>query len=296
MFGSTKRIGGYSLEKWRYRIMDDHTAVFEALHEAQKNGEPVALATVVSTQGSMPRHAGSKLIIYANGATVGTIGGGAMESRVIETALAAIADGKTRLESYTLNSIEDGDPGICGGSAQIFIEPIGIVPTLLVIGGGHCGVELAQLGKWMGYHVVLSDDRPEYCNEVHTPGLDRYVICKSGDIVEHVDINDRTYVAAVTRGLPVDINLIPALLKTNTPYIGLIGSRRRWAITVKALTETYDVSEAELTRIHAPIGLEIQAETPKEIAISVIAEITMIRRGGDGKPMRQIDEVKAETN
>jgi xanthine dehydrogenase accessory factor len=276
--------------------MDDHTAVFEALHEAQKNGEPVALATVVSTQGSMPRHAGSKLIIYANGATVGTIGGGAMESRVIETALAAIADGKTRLESYTLNSIEDGDPGICGGSAQIFIEPIGIVPTLLVIGGGHCGVELAQLGKWMGYHVVLSDDRPEYCNEVHTPGLDRYVICKSGDIVEHVDINERTYVAAVTRGLPVDINLIPALLKTNTPYIGLIGSRRRWAITVKALTETYDLSEAELTRIHAPIGLEIQAETPKEIAISVIAEITMIRRGGDGKPMRQIDEVKAETN
>jgi len=266
---------------------DDHKAVYEALHQAQTASQAVALATVVSTQGSMPRHAGSKLLIYVDGKTVGTVGGGSMESLVIKTAQAVIKEGQPRLETYTLNNIEDGDPGICGGTAQIFIEPIIPAPRLLVIGGGHCGAELAQLGKWLGYRVILNDDRPEYCNETYVSGLDGYVVCKPEDILDHVRIDENTYVAAVTRGLPIDINLLPKLLETHAAYIGLIGSQRRWALTATALRETYALTDADLERIHSPIGLELQAETPKEIAISIMAEITMLRRGGTGEMMKR---------
>jgi xanthine dehydrogenase accessory factor len=272
---------------------DDHKDVYQALMQAQTSGEPVALVTIVSTQGSMPRHAGSKILVRPDASTVGTIGGGALEAQVIKEALAALADGQTRLQDYRLNSLDDGDPGICGGTAQIFIEPVRVPPKLLVIGGGHCGRELAELGKWLGYRVILSDDRPEFCSEEYVPGLDAYVLCPPGEIAEQIRIDANTYVAAVTRGMPIDLPLIPALLQTDAPYIGVIGSRRRWALTVRALQEEYGLSQAQLARVRAPIGLELEAETPREIALSIMAEITMLRRGGTGQPMRWIGEVDA---
>jgi xanthine dehydrogenase accessory factor len=276
---------------WRSAV-DDTRAVFEALLEAQNNGEIVALATVVSVKGSTPRHEGSKMLVRADGSIVGTVGGGAMESLAIKEALAALADGNTRMPSYTLNDLAAGDPGVCGGTVQIFIEPIGVSPTLLVIGGGHVGKALADLGKWMGYRVLLSDDREAFCNPEYAPGLDGYLVCKPAELPARVRIDAQTYVAAVTRGLPVDINLLPALLGTNAAYIGLIGSRRRWALTIQALIRERDLSEAQLARVHAPIGLELQAETPKEIAISIMAEITMVRRGGTGKMMKWMGAVE----
>lgn len=270
---------------------DDNSAVYAALAAAHQDQTAVALATVIQTQGSMPRHAGSKMLVRMDGTVVGTVGGGAMEARVIEEALAALRDGETRLRSYILNNLDDGDPGICGGSAQIFIEPVGYLPTLLVIGGGHVGKALAELGKWSGYRVILSDDREAYCNPEYVTGLDQYVVCKPSEIVQCVTITAHTYIAAVTRGLPVDLELIPTLLATEAGYIGLIGSRRRWALTVKALAERFGLTLAQLSRIHAPIGLELEAETPQEIALSIMAEITMIRRGGTGQPMRWIEQV-----
>jgi xanthine dehydrogenase accessory factor len=263
-------------------MSDEARAVYEALSKAAEEGTPSALATVIQTQGSMPRHVGSKMLVYEDGQIVGTIGGGAMESQVIAAAKEVIRTGQARTESYTLNSLEAGDPGICGGTALIFIEAVAIAPTLLVIGGGHVGKALAELAKWMGYRVVLSDDRAEFCNESYVTGLDDYLVCKPSEITEKVLISKQTYVAAVTRGLPVDETLIPALLKTDAAFIGLIGSRRRWAITAKKL----ELSEIDLKRIHAPIGLELEAETPKEIALSIMAEITMLRRGGTGQPMQ----------
>ncbi len=266
--------------------MDENRAVYAALLEAQDQGTAAALATVIRVQGSVPRHEGSKMLVYADKTYVGTVGGGALESLVIGEAVAALADGQTRRQTYTLNDLAAGDPGICGGTVEVFIEAVATAPTLLVIGGGHVGKALAQLGKWMDYRVILSDDRPEFCNAEYLPGLDGYVVCKPSAIVEQARIDKQTYVAAVTRGLPVDIDLIPALLATEAGYIGLIGSQRRWAITAKALREQHGVSDEQLARIHAPIGLELQAETPKEIALSIFAEITMLRRGGSGKPMR----------
>ncbi|MBZ0278578.1 MAG: XdhC family protein [Anaerolineae bacterium] len=270
--------------------MDDDRAVYEALVTAQQRGDVLALATVVSVQGSVPRHAGSKMLVRPDGSILGTVGGGRLESQVILESQAAIQDGKTRLKSYSLNDIAAGDVGVCGGTLQVFIEPIGYMPTVLIVGTGHVGRALAELVKWADYRVIVSDDRAELCSPEVLPGMDGYVVCPPGEIVQHVVIGPQTYVAAVTRGLPVDINLIPALLATDAAYIGVIGSRRRWTLTVQQLQEERGLTDEQLARIHAPIGLELNAETPHEIAVSILAEIIMARRGGHGRPMRMVVE------
>jgi xanthine dehydrogenase accessory factor len=262
----------------------DEKEVYRAIMEAQNSGQPAALATVIRTQGSMPRHAGSKMLVRADGSLVGTVGGGAIEARVIQAANAVMTSGESKIETYTLNDLKNGDPGICGGTADIFIEPLFTQPTLLVIGCGHVGKALAELGKWLGYRVIVSDDRADFCNPQHIPAMDGYVVAPPAQLRQHVALNNRTYVAAVTRGLPVDVELFPPLLDAAVPYIGLIGSRRRWALTIRALEER-GISREQVARIHAPIGLELQAETPQEIALSIMAEITMLRRDGTGEPM-----------
>jgi xanthine dehydrogenase accessory factor len=263
----------------------DTPDIFSTIVSARENGQALVLVTITRVIGSVPRHAGSKMLVWPDGHIIGTVGGGAMEARVIQEAQDAFADGQPRMVSYTLNSPVDGDPGICGGTVEVFIEPLLAAPTLLVIGCGHVGKALAALGQWLGYRVVVSDDRAEFCNEAIIPDMAGYVVCPSAEVPKNIAIDRHTYVAAVTRGLPVDLDLIPALLATPAAYLGLIGSRRRWALTIKALEER-GITRDQLARIHAPIGLELQAETPQEIALSIMAEITSIRRGGNGQPMR----------
>jgi xanthine dehydrogenase accessory factor len=270
----------------------DEQDVLRAVLEAQETGQPAALATVIRTQGSLPRHAGSKMLVRPNGEIVGTVGGGAMEANVVRDAQAALADGQTRIVSYTLNDLSAGDPGICGGTVEIFIEPLITSPTLVVIGCGHVGKALAELGKWLNFRVIVSDDRADYCNPQHIPGMNGYIVAKPSEVPQHITPGPQTYIAAVTRGLPIDLDLIPALLQLDVPYIGLIGSRRRWALTVKEL-EARGISQEQLSRIHAPIGLELQAETPQEIALSIMAEIVMVQRSGTGKSMQWIGKPDA---
>ena len=267
--------------------MNEDRAVLEALLAAHIAGEVVALSTVIGVQGSVPRHPGSKMLVRADGSIVGTVGGGRMEALVIQEAQRAIADGQTRTTSYSLNDLGAGDPGICGGTVQIFIEPSSVPPTLLVIGIGHVGRALAELGKWSGFRVIVSDDRVEFCNADYLPGMQGYVVCKPGEVARNVPIDTNTYVAAVTRGMPVDLDLIPSLIQSPARYIGLIGIQRRWALTARALQTERGLTPDQLLRIQAPIGLELNAETPQEIAVSIMAQIIMLRRGGDGKPMQQ---------
>lgn len=268
--------------------MSEQIQVTETLLRIQKEGLQAALATVINVQGSVPRHVGSKMIIWPDGSIVGTVGGGQMESRVIQDGIRAIQTGSPTIVEYALNDIGAGDPGVCGGTLQIFVEPLITAPTLLVIGGGHVGKALAEVAKWAGFRVILSDDRPEFCNEQVVPGLNGYLNVPPSEVAHHMTIHANTYIAAVTRGLPVDEKLIPALLETDAAYIGVIGSRRRWALTVQAL-EKKGIPREALSRIHAPLGLELNAETPQEIAISILAEIIMIHRGGDGKPMKWME-------
>jgi xanthine dehydrogenase accessory factor len=270
----------------------DEKDIFRAIAEAETAGQPIALATVVRTEGSMPRHAGSKLLVYADGRIVGTVGGGAMEARVVEEAKTAIKEGKPRINTYTLNDLKAGDPGVCGGTADIFIDPLFVRPTLVVIGCGHVGKALAELAKWAGFRVIVSDDRGELCNPQHIPNMDEYIVTPPNAVHQHVELGPHTYVAALTRGLPIDIDLFPPLLQAEVPYLGLIGSRRRWALTTKEL-EARGFTKEQLARVRAPIGLELEAETPHEIAVSILAEIIMLRNGGTGKPMQWMGSAEA---
>lgn len=258
--------------------MIEHAAVYEALVTAQRDGRVAALATVIRTYGSVPRHAGSKMLVHPDGSILGTIGGGGMEALVVAEALKIMKTGEAATFSYTLSDLSGGDPGICGGTVEVFVEPIGGLPTLVVIGCGHVGKALAELAKWSGFRVIVSDDRAEFCSPTALPNMDGYLPVSAGELLDHLSITPTTYIAAVTRGLPIDEQLFPKLLTAGVSYVGLIGSKRRWAITRKALIEDHSLAAEVVDQVHSPIGLDIGAESPQEIAISIMAEIIQHHR------------------
>lgn len=253
--------------------------IFPALQQALQQGQTVALCVVVRTRGSTPRRVGSKMLVYPDGRIVGTVGGGETEHRVVQEALQALRDGRPRLLEYRLVDPKRGDPGVCGGEMHIYVEPVQPPPTLLVVGAGHVGRAVAHLGKWLGFRVVVTDDRAELCRAEDFPDADLCLAVPARELPQRVPITAQTYIALVTRGSPVDVDALPALLASPAPYIGVIGSRRRWATTVAAL-RARGIGEEDLARVHAPIGLDIAAETPREIAVSILAEIIAVYRGG----------------
>ena len=259
--------------------------IYQALEELEKNNESAALCTVIKSEGSTPRHVGSKMLVYSDGHFMGTVGGGDLEQRVKNEALAGIADGKSRLLSYNMSDPSRGDPGVCGGQVEVFVEPILPPAAIVIIGGGHVGKAVAHLAKWLGFRVFVSDDRTEFCNKEVIPDADAFYICPMEELPKHVKIDKRTYLILTTRGSSVDAAELGPLLDSPAAYIGVIGSRRRWATTVKDL-KARGVSEERIARVHSPIGLELQAETPEEIAVSIMAEILMIHNGGTGKTMK----------
>jgi len=262
--------------------------IYAAILDAHAAGRPAALCTVIRARGSAPRHASSKMLVYADGQILGTVGGGEMERRVIVAARQALDDGQPRVEHYELIDVKQGDPGVCGGEVDIYIEPMKPDPVVLVIGGGHVGRAIVYLAKWLGFRVTLSDDRPEYCTPESAPGADEYLPMPISELAHRFRFHAETYVVMPTRGMPIDVEGLPHLLDQPFAYLGVIGSRRRWATAIKALVE-HGVPEAKLRRIHSPMGLELNAETPEEIALSIMAEIVMLRRGGTGETMKQLE-------
>ena len=167
---------------------------------------------------------------------------------------------------------------------EIFVEPLSNAPTVLVVGAGHVGRAVAHLAKWLGFRVVVSDDRPEYANEQWAPGADRYLTVPIADVPQSMDIRPDTYIVLTTRNMGLDVAGLPALLETSAGYIGVIGSRRRWATAVQQLAAK-GISHERLAQVHSPMGLELNAENPEEIAVSILAEIIMVRNGGQGEAM-----------
>jgi xanthine dehydrogenase accessory factor len=259
-------------------------SIFAAVAALEQGQGGAALCTVVSARGSVPRHAGSKMLVYADGRFEGTIGGGEMESRVIREAQLALADGAPRMVHYQLVDPAAGDPGVCGGEVEVFVEPVRPLPNLLVIGGGHVGRAVVHLGRWLGFRVTLSDDRADFCNAEWAPGADAYLPVSARELPQAYAFNIETYIVLTTRGVPVDLDLLPQLLTQPHAYLGVIGSRRRWATAARQLRER-GVSEAALNGVHAPMGLELNAETPEEIAVSILAQIIQLQRGGTGEAM-----------
>ena len=261
-------------------------SIYQALGELEQNNESAALCTVVKSEGSTPRHVGSKMLVYPDGNFIGTIGGGDLEHRVLDEAWMAIADGQARHLHYNMSDPSRGDPGVCGGTVEVFVEPILPAPMVIVVGAGHVGKAVAHLAKWLGFRVAVSDDRAEFCTPEVVPEADAYYPVPMEKLTEHVKVTRQTYLVLTTRGSNVDAAGLGPLLETEAGYIGVIGSKRRWLETVKALKEQ-GVPAEKIARVHSPIGLELQAETPEEIAVSILAEILMIRNKGTGKEMKE---------
>jgi xanthine dehydrogenase accessory factor len=247
-------------------------SIFQALVDLEMNNGAGALCTIIQSKGSTPRHVTSKMLVYPDGHIIGTVGGGEVENRVIKEALKAIDDKTPRLLAYNMANPERGDPGVCGGQLEIYVEPILPKPVLVVVGVGHVGKAVAHLAKWLGFMVAVSDDRLDFCNPKAVPEADEFYPIPLEELSSKLIITPWTYIVLTTRGMDVDVHGLPSLVNSNAAYIGVIGSKRRWATTTKKLLER-GVSSKLIEKVHSPIGLEIHAETPEEIAVSIMAEI-----------------------
>ncbi len=260
-----------------------NAALMRELLAAADGGEPVALATVVETRQSVPRHAGSKMLVWADGRCSGSVGGGEMEARVIAEARRALADGRTRLLHYELLEPGSGDPGVCGGEVAVYVEPYLPDPTVLVVGCGHVGREVASLAHWLGLRVVATDDRPEMVTRDRLPDADMLIPGPVTDAIGAVRA-DQTHAVVVARSMLVDLDVLPPLLAAGMRSVGVIGSGRRWQ-TTRAQLLARGIPACDLDRVRAPIGVELGAETPREIALSILAEVVALHRG-DEDPAR----------
>jgi xanthine dehydrogenase accessory factor len=217
------------------------------------------------------------MLVYLDRQIIGSVGGGVMEDRVINEALATMKDGKPRLLKYNMADPSLGDPGVCGGQVEIYVDPVRPKPSVVVVGAGHVGKAVVQLAKWLGFRVAVSDDRAELCSPDQIPDADEFFAGPLADLPDHLSIDSNTYLILATRSVDVDVPGLPALLDTPAAYIGVIGSRRRWETARKQLIEA-GISEERLACVRSPMGLEIAAETPAEIAVSIMAELIKLQR------------------
>jgi xanthine dehydrogenase accessory factor len=252
-------------------------SIWRALAELEESHETGVICTIIRSEGSTPRHAGSKMLVYEDGRVTGSIGGGELESRIISASLEVMRDGRPRLLDYNMSDPDRGDPGVCGGRVEIYMEPITPKPTLVVVGAGHVGRAVAHLAHWLGFRVVVSDDRPEFCDPEIIPEAAEFYPCPLEELSDQFTITRSTYMVLTTRSVDIDVPGLPKILESPAAYIGVIGSRRRWETARKQLEES-GVPAVKLERVQSPMGLDISAETPEEIAVSIMAEIIEIQR------------------
>ena len=243
-------------------------------------GVSVVLATVVQTSRSVPRRPGSKMLVYADGRTVGTIGGGEMESRVVAQSLVCFSTRQPYLCTYQLLDPRNGDPGVCGGEVVVSLEPFMPTPTVYVIGCGHVGKAVVELAHWLGFRVVATDDRADLVGKEALPLADDTICGHISEAIAAFPITEETHVVVVTRNMGLDVDIVPHLLASNARSIGVMGSKRRWDETRAALVAK-GFANHDLEKVTAPIGIELHAETPEEIAVSILAEIVAQRRTPD---------------
>ena len=252
------------------RKLEDFLPLGDEILEAYDGGEPVSLATVVNS----PRHPdrlGAKLLLRADGMVSGTLGSEVLDEPALEVARRIAEIGNT--ESI---STEDG--------TEIFIEGFTTPPTLVMVGGGHVGKATADLAHLLGYRVYIVDDRPEFSNEARFPYAEDTIVIPYDQWSDQLSMNVNSFVVVATRGHRYDDMALESALRTRARYIGLLGSRRKTLMIYRRLMEQ-GISKDRIAEVYAPIGLNIGALTPEEIAVSIMSEIIMVRRGGDGGKM-----------
>ena len=253
--------------------------VFAAVADALERGEAAALVTIVAAHGSTPQRVGAKMLVFADGRSVGTIGGGCYESDAFGKAREAIASRKPQIVHYELSDDFAQETGlICGGQMDVYIEPIEPAPELYIIGGGHVGYHLARLAHEVGFNVHVVDDREKFANRERFPHAAEVVAANIPEWLASAPLPSHAYAVVVTRGHTNDLDALRALAPRDLRYLGLIGSRAKVARIYDALTAE-GMAADRLTRVHAPIGLDIGAVTPQEIAVSILAELVAVKHG-----------------
>ena len=256
--------------------------VFAAVADAMERGEPAALVTIVSTTGSTPQRVGAKMLVFGDGRLVGTIGGGCYENDAFWKAREAITNRRPLLLHYELADDFAQETGlVCGGQMDVYIEPIEPSPELYVIGAGHVGYHLARLAQEVGFRVHVVDDREKFANRERFPSAAEVVTEDIPAWIARTALPAHGYVVIVTRGHTNDLEALRALAPRDLRYLGLIGSRAKVARIYDELTAN-GTDAALLKKVHAPIGLDIGAVTPQEIAVSILSELIAVKHGKAG--------------
>jgi xanthine dehydrogenase accessory factor len=258
--------------------------VFAALSDALARGEEVALVTITSSTGSTPQRVGAKMLVYSDGRTVGTIGGGCYENDAFWKAREAIKARRPLNVKYELTDDIAEETGlICGGQMDVFIEPVEPSPDVYIFGAGHVGACLARMAYETGFRVHVIDDREKFADAERFPtGVDVLVDDIPTWLQAH-QLPPTAYGVIVTRGHKHDLDVLRALALGNLRYVGLIGSKAKVRRIFDALREE-GVTPDMLSRVHAPIGLDIGAITPQEIAVSILAELIAVKHGKIAEP------------
>ncbi len=257
--------------------------VFDELVRLRALGQKSALATIVEVNGSIPSFQTAKLLVREDGSMAGTIGGGCVEAEVWNAAREVIATGKPRNMQFSLGQDAAYDNGlICGGQLQVFVECITPQPSAIVFGGGHISKSLCKVLDLAGFRTSVVDNRETYANRERFPEAADIHAEEYEDVFPKLFVNDSTYVVIVTRGHRDDMRVLRWAVSTSARYIAMIGSRRKTIAVIKEL-EKEGIPNSDFERIYAPMGFEIGAVSPEEIAISVAAEMIAMRRDPDGK-------------
>jgi xanthine dehydrogenase accessory factor len=252
--------------------------IFEELVRLRREGRKCALATIVQVQGSIPSYQSAKLLIRDDGSIAGTIGGGCVEAEVWNAAREVIESGKAKHLSFNLGQDAAYDNGlICGGQLEVFVEPVFPQPKAFIFGAGHISKSLAKVAALAGFSTAVIDDRESFASRERFPETDEIHAGEYEDVVPRLAINESGYVVIVTRGHRDDMRVLRLVAGSSARYIAMIGSKRKVISVIKEL-EREGVARERLERIYAPMGLEIGAESPEEIAISVVAEMIAVRR------------------
>ena len=265
-------------EHYNYKVNHE---VFAALGEALADGEEVALVTIVAANGSTPQRVGAKMLVYADGRVVGTIGGGCYENDAFWKAREALGTGKSALLHYDLNDDFAQENGlVCGGQMDVHIDPLEPTPQLFIVGAGHVGWHLGKLAVEAGFRVHVVDDREKFASAERFPGAEQVIVEPIPEWLHRTELPQSAFVVVVTRGHTHDLDAMRALAPRELRYLGLIGSRAKVARIYDALLGEGMPIEC-LERVYSPIGLDIGAITPAEIAVSILAELIAIRHGKD---------------
>ncbi|MSV28229.1 MAG: xanthine dehydrogenase [Bryobacterales bacterium] len=252
--------------------------VYDELHRLRRLGQKAALATIVQVRGSIPSFESAKLLVREDGSMVGTIGGGCVEAEVWNAAREVIATEKPRHMSFNLGQDAAYDNGlICGGQLDVFVEPVIPAPRAFIFGAGHISKSLSKVAVMAGFSSTVIDDREAFANTERFPEADEIFSGEYEEVFPRLTLRETSYVIIVTRGHRDDMRVLRWAVSTPARYIAMIGSKRKVINVVKEL-EKEGISRERMERIFAPMGFDIGAISPEEIAISVVAEMIAVRR------------------